>query len=38
LTRATDLLGSGTFGQVVRCKRELEGHASDLVAVKVRTI
>lgn len=29
-----DMLGCGTFGQVVRCRRSVEGLPEDLVAVK----
>jgi dual specificity protein kinase YAK1 len=29
-----DVLGCGTFGQVVRCRRSIEGYPEDLVAVK----
>ncbi len=30
-----DLIGQGTFGQVVRCTRQVPGHVNDQVAVKV---
>ena len=31
----TDVLGSGTFGQVFRATRDMEGHTQDEVAIKV---